>query len=163
MSARAIQKNTHRNDFGEHRGCYGHSHDGYGCLAESPPLWKPASDAIRGAAHAPHKDGAKRGGMPFATCVALGVLHSNGKIEDDVHMRLRNGSAPVEEIAAFESLLIEHQIAVAANAERRKQKRATTSSVPNAVVEAIINAEELLATAQARTEPASDPLDVASP
>src|SRR6202790_4952083 len=131
MSARAIQKNTHRNDFGEHRGCYGHSHDGYGCLAESPPLWKPAPDAIRGAAHAPHKDGAKRGGMSFATCVALGVLHSNGKIEDDVHMRLRNGTASFSEAIAFEELLVEHQMAVLANAEKRKQKGAAlASSVP---------------------------------
>jgi hypothetical protein len=62
--------------------------------------------------------------MPFATCVALGILHSNGKIEDDVHVRLRNGTASVAEAIAFEELLVEHQMAVLANAERRKQKRA---------------------------------------
>lgn len=106
MSNRTIKKNRHREDFGSGKS-----------------LWQPAADAYRGAADAPHRNGMKRGGMPFAACVALGVLHSGGKITDDVFVRLRNGTATMEEVAAFEGLYVEHCVAVEANAEKHKQKR----------------------------------------
>jgi hypothetical protein len=104
MSNRAVKKNQHRNP--------------------NRSLWKPAEDAYRGSADAPHRDIARRSVLSFSHTCALAKLYAEAKVDGNVYTRLRSGTASEEEQATFQALLVEREVAVAANAERRSNIRA---------------------------------------
>lgn len=148
MSKRSVSKNAHREDFGAERGLW---------TPDSYRTAKEPHDPIRGAAHAPHTDGSKLRGLSFSNCVALSEFVRDGKIDDDAATRLRAATAVLTEIASFEALLVERDVAIAANVIRRKGLRAEASSVPSHALDVAVE-EPYDAASQGETvpTPASD-------